>query len=632
MLSQKIVLIFLSAVIIYPSWFVNSSYFRDYRPLTILITALSTLLLFSPLLDKKSDKFNELKKRFLSILKDPIFYFGITLISFIFIQYLNSGAIRSSEPNQAPYIWYKATRFANLPFSVNEYTSWRLLLWAFSSFIIILAIRHAISKRQKSYLIGLILINASLLGIVGLAQFGSKTGKMLWMFDSEGDYFYSTFGYENFGGAFFTLMLAVTCGVFINAVVKFEGKTSIAKIAFSILALPVFSVSIFLCHTRFCYLEFFIIIILFSISLLWIALRRFNWKIGAVTVLIIAVGCFFIFNYIYTAEHHAAKELQEMTTNVDKFIKREFSARTWQWEATTKLWKDYPIYGTGHDSMKYVQYLYLDPNYYNLVQTFGKANTHNDFLQYLSELGIVGMTLLLFITTWLFVNGIQSRFWREPILFWIFIGIGANAVHSLIDLPYRNCCNIFTTATLLALISCYQKPTVNVKPPTKLFKTTSLIALFALLLYLGNCVLLPVKIVKSERLILQAQKATNLTEKLSILQKAEDLTPRTAEVRRPLTETMFEIYKTNKDPQLLKKATFYAQQLYLNDNTEENTLLYASLMQESGHIWEAWGALLNFYQKNPESEAVFEALKFHYLRQGKHEKIVELIKNRKVKK
>ena len=404
---------------------------------------------------------------------------------FAAFQYINSGAIRVYADGK---VLFSPLKFSNLPFSVNEILARRMVYWGTTALSVILVVRHGLSYKSRLKLLRLFLINALVLAVFGFAQHYSGTEKMFWLYDNKGDYVFSTFGYENFGGAFFTLMVTIVCGSIIHYFFK-KTENKPWKIALLFALLPVFGLSIFLCHTRFCYLELMGVFVVFFFELFLVIFKKVGKK-SAATVLLtaLAIGVGFA-SFVQKSEHYVADDIRTLFDGTDR-LKYEFRARTWQWQAAVKIWKDYPLYGTGHNSARYVQSLYLPDDYYQMSMAKGKANTHNDFLQYLSELGIVGMSLLFAAIGFLISRACANRFWKNRLFLWCGFGILLNAVHSLIDLPYRNCLIVLTTAATLAVLSRGEVKTIlNQQESREKSKVLSLHFVNSwTYLFLNNCV------------------------------------------------------------------------------------------------------------------------------------------------
>lgn len=623
-LSEKVLVVFTAITVIYPGWFYNNGHVDYADPLPYFSVGLLSLLLISPAFDKR-----DICTNLISILKDPVFYLGFFLLTFVAVQYINSGAVRTFMDGK---VIFSPLKFPDLPFSVNEISARRMVYWGGTGLSVILTVRHGLSYKSRLKLLRLLLINGFILAVFGFVQHYSGTDKMFWLHDNKGDYVFSTFGYENFGGAFFTLMTTIVCGAIIHYFFKKTEKKP-WKISLLFALLPVFSLAIFLCHTRFAYLELIGIFAVFAFELFWVILKKVGrTPAAAVFMIVLAVGVGSA-SFVQKSDHYVADDLRVFFDGTER-LKHEFQARTWQWEAAVKIWRDYLIFGNGHDSARYIQTLYLPDNYYQLSKAKGKANTHNDFLQYLSELGIVGMSLLFAVFILLISQACSNKFWRNRLLLWCALGIFLNAFHALIDLPYRNCLIVLTTAAVLAIISKGETdPESSVQKSGNFLRMV--ICLFAVigLTYSLSGFLLPLKKSNALELLEQSKTQADIFMKVKLLTRAESIHPFIDDVRYALALALFDLYKKNGDKKILDKAVYYIHQSRMRDNKNlDVTLNFADIMTEVPHIWEVEKVLMVQLAKYPKDERIYNAFEKLYQKYGFHQRLKWLENKKKNKK
>ncbi len=133
------------------------------------------------------------------------------------------------------------------------------------------------------------------------------------------------------------------------------------------------------------------------------------------------------------------------------------NGRTHFWNVAWQIFKDYPILGSGLDS-----YGAAFPNYDTWNGHYRLERAHNDYLQILSDAGIIGFLCvagfiyLLFRQSLRLIAKAESRFRRNT-------AIGALAgcfgilIHSFFDFPLRTPSNsfFFLTLAVLATVSAY---------------------------------------------------------------------------------------------------------------------------------------------------------------------------------
>ena len=84
----------------------------------------------------------------------------------------------------------------------------------------------------------------------------------------------------------------------------------------------------------------------------------------------------------------------------------------------------------------------------------GKANVHNDPLQFLAEFGLVGAGLLAALVVALLRPLWDRHIWRQPLVLFALLGLGLTFAHSLIDLPFRCPSILWLWGTSLAALPC----------------------------------------------------------------------------------------------------------------------------------------------------------------------------------
>ena len=121
------------------------------------------------------------------------------------------------------------------------------------------------------------------------------------------------------------------------------------------------------------------------------------------------------------------------------------------------VWKDYPVFGSGLGSFRVVFPRYRGPD---LSEFYTHA--HNDYVEFASETGIVGISLLGLLVLMSFIAALRAQYVRgEPLLrgisFGSMMGIIALMIHSAVDFNLQIPANALTFMLVLAFawISLY---------------------------------------------------------------------------------------------------------------------------------------------------------------------------------
>lgn len=155
-----------------------------------------------------------------SLKRDPLTWVTIGFILLLMIPFFNKGlcplcdyeAIHVDGQNPRPV-------FPFLPFCVDRQEHFNVVLWFVPALTAMLAVRHALLKRGKRLVLELIVWNGVALSVIGVIQ--SATGANfplwadLWMDKVSGSKtdFFSTFGYPNMAGDYFTTLFVLAIGL-----------------------------------------------------------------------------------------------------------------------------------------------------------------------------------------------------------------------------------------------------------------------------------------------------------------------------------------------------------------------------------------------------------------------------------
>ncbi len=121
------------------------------------------------------------------------------------------------------------------------------------------------------------------------------------------------------------------------------------------------------------------------------------------------------------------------------------------WTSVLRIFADFPIFGTGLGTFASVY-----PVYETVTLEGRLLHAHNDYLEFLSELGLPGFALLLGIVLYLFIDGLKT--WsgrRHPGIKGMgmggFVAVAALLVHSFTDFNLHIPANALLFSVILAL-------------------------------------------------------------------------------------------------------------------------------------------------------------------------------------
>jgi O-antigen ligase len=167
--------------------------------------------------------------------------------------------------------------------------------------------------------------------------------------------------------------------------------------------------------------------------------------------------------FLLFAQQTHLDELRKAT--VDLNIYNEIQGRFFQIEAAWDIWLDHPWVGVGGWGYRYFVAQYLPVEQWTLLGT-GKANVHNDFMQFLCEFGLVGMSCLLIVFLPVCVRRGRDLFqrptsnhslWSDPLKIACVWGLVMLILDSQFDIPLRSPAIMLHGIILLHLLTPHRE-------------------------------------------------------------------------------------------------------------------------------------------------------------------------------
>ncbi|MGC4073898.1 MAG: O-antigen ligase family protein [Nibricoccus sp.] len=390
----------------------------------------------------------------------PGFWLGLAVLLYALIQALNPAwTYATSGGNwwmeEKPHVAWLPTGVI-APFADSN--PWRsLLVWS-SAWMLVCSMWIGITRRAsiRTLLVALSL-NATLLSLVGILQHVAGNGKILWFITPGTPYAVATFLYKNHAGAFFNLMLAAAIATATLYYRRSERRLERASPApLFILCAATLALIVALSFSRAAtvlMLGFVLVSLTLALIYMFRSARRPNLLlVGLLTASLTILG--FISARQLRLEQAADKLQQLFTTDHAWSVQsRQLSA-----QATWDMASDRLVTGWGAGCYRFLFPLF-QKNYpqiyqpsWNADRTFHFEHAHNDYLEFLAELGLVGCApLLLLLGLWMLKLG-RSNLWQNPPLLVLMMGLLVLLVHCWMDF-HLQCPAILLTACALAALS-----------------------------------------------------------------------------------------------------------------------------------------------------------------------------------
>lgn len=377
------------------------------------------------------------------LLRFPLFWLGLALLGLLVVQWCNPAWIFMHDGKawwmkRIPHIeWLPpGTR---TPF--DRYNLWRSFLVFGAVWLTVCALWVGITRRRTlQLLLAILLGNAVVLALVGFAHRLSGEPKVLWIrkFDAAS---FSSFVYQNHGGAFFGLLAAAALGLatwhFYESR-KRMARSSPTPVWLFVTGFLVFAVLFSFSRGAAITLGVFVV----GAAIAFLIVRANNPVPSTtprlVTALLLAVfvgAAGFVvrhtdFSTIQSRFRELA-QLREMDTSVSyRVTMREAAA-----EMLSKNW----VLGTGAGSFRflYPRYSSKRPELYNEGRIFIE-HAHIDWLQYPIEFGLTGTLLIAGAFGWCLWRFVRCKGWRHGLATMLLLGCGQTLLHAAIDFPFQN--------------------------------------------------------------------------------------------------------------------------------------------------------------------------------------------------
>jgi O-antigen ligase len=390
------------------------------------------------------------------LLRFPIFWLGLLFLLYILVQALNPAWEYVSNDRfwwlqGVPCIDWLPTGMRT-PFA--EANPWRALMIYSSAWMTVCAIWIGFTRRKSlRILLVMLAVNAFLLALFGLIERALNADKIFWLWKPPAGYFVASFIYRNHAGAYFNLLLAVTCGLafwYHRRQIRRMEQSSPA-VVFGFFAAVVAAIVLY-SYSRGAALLMCGFLALVAVTYGRKALMSSEPGRPPLVTVVLAVlflafagiGLVTLKTDVFTARFETySRDFEDVSKN----------ARIVATQATWEMAQDNLLTGWGAGSFRFYFPVYQlrHPELIIAGDSHKRMlwqHAHDDYLELLAEVGALGCALLVTGFLVYLAKLIRLRFWRHPLAAILLGGCFVTMLHATFDFPFFNPAILITWCVL----------------------------------------------------------------------------------------------------------------------------------------------------------------------------------------
>lgn len=448
---ERALLIGISVLLVFQGWCMGGFPLKVFALECLLVLALLTVLVLPLRGERLFNRDYILRKT----LRFALFWFGLVYVLWVFVQGLNPSYVVWFESNGLPDM-YAENHIEWLPQSVQgifeEGNLWRVWMVEACAWLVLcvswVALRTGMARRTCLWVLA---VNGCLLALVALVQFHFDWKLMLGFIETKNPHFMATFAYRNHAGAYFYLCM----GAILALVVHYLRRRSRSRVKLLVLALMLLTIAtaIGLSASRGAWVFGALVLMWGGVCVAWCLMKRGQlWLSVPVVLLFIGLCGGVVMNHARYEQVERLSATKVELEKIKKNIRYKLNLATWD------MFQDKPIWGWGRGSYRYafIDFQEMHPSIVpvepNINYRYWFRHAHNDWLEFLAEMGIAGFILLCSVMIW---------FWGTLFYHWRYLSVRSVlltgvlvilSAHALIDFFIPSPSLLFTVSVLIALI------------------------------------------------------------------------------------------------------------------------------------------------------------------------------------
>lgn len=388
----------------------------------------------------------------------PVFWAGLALFAYMAVQAFNP----AFEYHLLDTTWWlvRLDHVRWIPSGMivpyNDMNTWRtMVIWG-SCWLTVCALWVGITRRRSIlWILTGLSVNAAAFAAFGILQRAGGATSVYWTRPVQNVNFVAGLIYENHASPFFSLLACIALGLTIQFLRRGGSHQDDSGPAIIYLFLALLSIVGLILSCSFAGIALFVSALLVMVLVLFWRRARASSRPHSTLPFIITAGFLLLLGAGLTAAV-GYRDLQKKLASIaadggGSEVKIRMLADARGWEMFADRW----VFGWGAGCFRYgfTKYQHREPvlSLRNNVPLRWE-HVHDDWLQLLIELGVVGAIPVGFVLGYWLRQAFRFRLWRCPAKLPILCGLAVPSVHAFFDLPFQNPAVLATVCALLPLL------------------------------------------------------------------------------------------------------------------------------------------------------------------------------------
>ena len=377
-----------------------------------LFVLMAEVLLCFPQRRRYENTYDARERVWRELKKDPMTWLVVGFLALLALPFANNGLCVNCDAAAIAQGISPDPPVKFLPFCVNRIDHLNVFLWFLAALPAMLIVRRCLEPRGKRLVLELAVWNGAALAVLGFVQHAMDAPGPLWSEASglavgtAGDFF-STFGYPNMAGDYFTLLFGISVALWRRRTDELRETRELKDISnagsprsrmfwtdhYFLIPAAIFFYAALNTLSRAAIILVTTSAVVYFLHAFMVYLSRLHraQRVKATAVGLLAVGAI-VFAASLFAPETLRREVDTLGTTV--VLDRVTGRGQYHTRVATAIWREHRLFGVGGWGYVHFCLPMMTPEERKDVQMVGGINVHNDYLQFLAEHGVVGFGAL----------------------------------------------------------------------------------------------------------------------------------------------------------------------------------------------------------------------------------------------